>query len=252
MRIDILDKLSRKGNIFTFDDAYRVSNINRSILKVLLNRLEKQGWIERIEKGKYIIIPLGAKKAAYTLNEFIIAFILVQPSAISYWSALNYHGFTEQIPNTVFIQTIARKKYQEKKIFGIKYKIVRIIEKKFFGLQQEIIEDSKINLTDREKTIADCLDKPQYCGGIIEVAKAIKSKNYDLDRLLEYAKKIGNTGVIRRLGYLLGLYKIPSNITPVATRNYLYLNPGFVKNGKKESKWKLVINLDERELINLE
>ena len=123
MRIDILDKLSRKGDIFTFDDAYRVSNINRSILKVLLSRLEKQGWIERIEKGKYIIIPLGAKKTAYTLNEFIIASILVQPSVISYWSALNYHGFTEQIPNTVFIQTITRKKYQEKKSLVLNIKL---------------------------------------------------------------------------------------------------------------------------------
>ena len=68
MRINILDELSRRGEIFTFDDAYKISNVDRSILKVLLNRLKKQGWIERIEKGKYMIIPLGAKKSAYTLN----------------------------------------------------------------------------------------------------------------------------------------------------------------------------------------
>ncbi len=252
MRIDILDKLSRKGVIFTFDDAYKVSNINRDILKVLLNRLEKQGWIERIEKGKYMIIPLGARKAKYTLNEFVIASILVNPYAISYWSTLNYYSFTEQIPGTVFIQTTARKKYQEKKIFGIKYKIIRIKEEKFFGLGNEIIDDFRINLTDKEKTIIDCLDKPQYCGGIIEVAKAIKSKRYNLNKLLEYAVKIENTGVKRRLGYLLDLYKIQSNIKQVETRNYLYLNPGFIKKGRKESKWKLVINLDEKELINLE
>jgi predicted transcriptional regulator of viral defense system len=42
------------------------------VLWVILSRLEKKGWIERIEKGKYIIIPLGAEKGKYTLNEFII------------------------------------------------------------------------------------------------------------------------------------------------------------------------------------
>jgi len=85
-----------------------------------LNRLEKQDWIERIEKGKYMIIPLGARKAKYTLNEFVIASILVNPYAISYWSVLDYYGFTEKIPVTVFVQTTARKKYQEKEIFSIK------------------------------------------------------------------------------------------------------------------------------------
>jgi predicted transcriptional regulator of viral defense system len=63
---------------------------------------------------------------------------------------------------------------------------------------------------------------------------------------MEYAGKIGNTGVIRRLGYLLDLYKIQSSIKQVKTRNYLYLNPGFIKKGRKESKWRLVINLDKR------
>jgi predicted transcriptional regulator of viral defense system len=65
---------------------------------------------ERIEKGKYLTIPLGAKKGGYTINEFVIGSQLVKPAVIAYWSALNYHWFTEQIPNTVFIQTTARKK----------------------------------------------------------------------------------------------------------------------------------------------
>ena len=252
MRINILDNLSRKANIFTFDDAQKISNINRNILKVLLKRLENQGWIERIEKGKYMIIPLGAKKEAYTLNEFIIGSILVKPYAISYWSALNFHSFTEQIPSTVFIQTVSRKKSQDKTIFGINYKIVKVKNQKFFGFQQETIDDSGVFITDREKTIIDCLDKPQYCGGIIEAAKAIKSGNYDTKKVVEYAKKIGNTGVIRRLGYLLDLYEKNNNLIPVKTRNYLFLNPGLKKIGKIEPKWKLVINLDEKELKNLE
>ena len=252
MRINILDNLSRKANIFTFDDAQKISNINRNILKVLLKRLENQGWIERIEKGKYMIIPLGAKKEAYTLNEFIIGSILVKPYAISYWSALNFHSFTEQIPSTVFIQTVSRKKSQDKTIFGINYKIVKVKNQKFFGFQQETIDDSGVFITDREKTIIDCLDKPQYCGGIIEAAKAIKSGKYDTKKLVEYAKEIGNTGVIRRLGYLLDLYEKNNNLIPVKTRNYLFLNPGLKKIGKIEPKWKLVINLDEKELKNLE
>ena len=57
-----------------------------------------------------MIIPLGAEKGEYTLHEFIIGSLLVKSSAIAYRSALNYHGFTEQIPNTVLVQTTVRKK----------------------------------------------------------------------------------------------------------------------------------------------
>ena len=46
-----------------------------------------------------MIIPLGAEKGKYTLNEFIIGSLLVTPYSVAYWSALNFYGMTEQIPN---------------------------------------------------------------------------------------------------------------------------------------------------------
>ena len=130
--------------------------------------------LRRLKKGKYIIIPLGAEKGKYTLNEFVIGSLLVNPYCVAYWSALNSYGLTEQFPNTVFIQTTSRKKKQAIEVFGVRYRIVRVKEEKFFGIKKEWIENTQINITDKEKTIIDCLDKPQYCGGVIEVAKALK------------------------------------------------------------------------------
>jgi predicted transcriptional regulator of viral defense system len=124
--------------------------------------LQQRGAIERIEKGKYLIIPLGAEKGKYTLHEFVIGSLLVQPYSIAYWSALNYYGLTEQIPATVFIQTITRKFNINPKVFGIQYKIVKIKESKCFGIRKEWIEETQINITDKEKTIIDCLNLPQY------------------------------------------------------------------------------------------
>ena len=57
---------------------------------MILSRLEDRGFIERIERGKYLIIPLGSEKGKYTLHEFVIGSYLAEPSAISYWSALHY------------------------------------------------------------------------------------------------------------------------------------------------------------------
>jgi predicted transcriptional regulator of viral defense system len=99
MRISILEELAKKGNTFSIENVLSTTNIQREVLWVILSRLDKKGWIERIEKGKYMIIPLGAEKGKYTLNEFIIGSLLADPYCIAYWSALDFYGLTEQIPN---------------------------------------------------------------------------------------------------------------------------------------------------------
>ncbi len=252
MRIDLIGQLAKKGNSFTFEDLLKVSDVRRNTLWVILHRLEKQGWIKRIEKGKYMIIPLGAKKGEYTLHEFVIASMLVSPYAIAYWSALHFYGLTEQIPNTIFIQTTSRKKRQKLNIFGVDYQIVRIAGKKFFGLKKEWIEKSQVYITNREKTIVDCLDKPQYCGGIIEIAKALRIRHFDRDKLKMYAEKMGNSGVVRRLGFLCEFLGIEINLPKIDTKNYLYLDSTMPKEGNKNAKWRLIVNLDEKTLGVLE
>ncbi|MCK5661018.1 MAG: type IV toxin-antitoxin system AbiEi family antitoxin domain-containing protein [Methanosarcinales archaeon] len=238
----LLDKLARKGSIFNFQDALNVTSLSRESLKVQLSRMEKEGWIERIEKGKYIIIPLGAEKGKYTINEFTIGSQLVKPAVIAYWSALNYHGFTEQIPNTVFIQTTSRKKHQQLEIFGVSYRIVKVAEKKFFGFETIWIDGTEVLISDPEKTVVDCLDMPHYCGGIVEVAKALH--DVDLSRVIEYAKLSGNSAVLKRLGFLCDKMKIPIDISPdVLARGYPLLDPSIHGKGKANSKWNIRENI---------
>ena len=243
MRNILLEKLASKKT-FTIEDAQKTSSVNKAVLKVILSRLQKQGYIERIEKGKYMIIPLGAKKGTYTLDEFVIGSLLITPGIIAYWSALHYHGLTEQIPRTVFLQTTARKKKQEITVFGVIYKIIRIKKEKIFGSEHAWFEDIKITITDKEKTIIDCLDKPHYCGGIIEVAKALKTQDYDTQKLSAYAQQLKNTAVLRRLGYLCDTLNIPITLPTIQTRNYVMLDPTQPKTTTTHAKWRLIINED--------
>ena len=251
-KIEIINSFAKRGQTFTFEEGLIISGLGRKSLRDLLYKMEKQGYIERIERGKYIIVPLGAEKGKYTLHEFVIGSLLVKPYVIAYWSALHFYGLTEQIPNTVFIQTTARKKKQEIEVFGVTYKVVKIKGTKFFGIRKEWIEETQINITDREKTIIDCLDKPQYCGGIVEVAKALRDKNLNRQKLSEYAQRIGNSGVIRRLGYLSDFLGVHIALPAINTKNYLLLDPTMPEKGTKDAKWRLILNLDKRMLDKLE
>lgn len=250
----LVERLSELGETFTIEDIRNNTNMSGAALKKFLFRLEKQGWIERIEKGKYMRIPIEAEKGKYTINQFVIASMLVEPYCISYWSALHHYGFTEQIPATVFIQTTARKKNQNIEIFGINYKIIRLTPEKFFGQKKEWFKNDSIMLTDREKTLVDCLDKPQYCGGVIEAIKGLKEGGYDAKIIVDYAKNMNNTGVIRRFGFLSDYYGLGIKLPDISknTRNYLRLDPTMPGEGRKDSKWRLIVNLKEYDLESIE
>jgi len=252
MNIDILKSMAKENQVFSFDQLYQKTRIKKEILWVILSRLENQGFIERIEKGKYLIIPLSGEKGKYTLHEFVIGSYLVKPYAISYWSALHFYGFTEQIPSTVFVQTTARKKKSLLEIFGVKYRIVRVKQEKFYGLRKEWIEETPVNITDKEKTIIDCLDKPKYAGGIIEVAKALKTGSLNYQQLNTYALQIDNYSVVRRLGYLCERMDIDLGLPPPKSKKYLLLDPRMPSKGFNDPKWRLVINLDPMLLGDLE
>lgn len=246
----LAERLSGLEEVFTIDEIRANTEMSDEALKKFLYRLKEEGWIEQIERGKYMQLPLGAKKGEYTVNEFVIGSMLATPHCIAYWSALHHYGFTEQIHSTVFLQTTSRKKYRRVEVFGIDYRIVQLIPKKFFGIVKERFEGKTVNITDKEKTIVDCLDKPQHCGGLIEVVKGLVEEDYDPVRLVDHAEKIGNTGVVRRLGFLSDHYGLDINVPHLekSIRNYLLLDPTMPDRGEKNSKWRLTINLEEREL----
>lgn len=105
------------------------------------------------------------------------------------------------------------------------------------------IEGFQVSITDGEKTVIDCLDKPRYCGGIIEVAKAFREE-LDTERLREYALRMNNSAVIRRLGYLCDYFGVDIDLPKPETRNYILLDPTMPREGHVDSKWKVIINVE--------
>lgn len=58
---DLLAEITRQGKrFFTYEDAIKAYGSDNSRLWNLLSTLVKRGWLQRIEKGKYLILPLEA------------------------------------------------------------------------------------------------------------------------------------------------------------------------------------------------
>jgi predicted transcriptional regulator of viral defense system len=104
--------------------------------------------------------------------------------------------------------------------------------------------------SDLEKTFIDCLFKPDYAGGIVEIARAIyiSKEKIKYDTLLEYAKKFNSQAVIKRLGFLLEILKIDTNIIDelqkLKTASNILLDTELPKTGKRISRWSIQQNLE--------
>ncbi len=245
----LLSKLSEEGReIFTAKDVAKVLRKSYTESRRIISNLKSKRWIEKIEAGKYLIIPLSAGvKPKYTEHEFIIGSKLVEPYYIAYWNALNYYHLTEQIPFSVFIATTKRK--SNRKILDVNYIFVALSKKKFFGYTTINIAGKGIFISDKEKTIADCLDYPEYCGDITEVAKALKSEDISFKKTFDYAMKMGNATIIKRLGYLSETLsikldeKLKKKMLENISKGYSVLDTSIKsRKGKYNEKWKLLIN----------
>ncbi len=216
-----------------------------------LERLHNKGWIRRIRRGRFAVIPFSSGESRTPqLHEFIVAMELVSPAAIAYWSALNHHGMTEQLPRTVFVSTNHPVRRPPGEVLGMSYKIISLRHRKFFGVIKDWIDEMPFSVTDREKTIIDGLDLPQYVGGIEEIAKALSTVWTQLDesKLRKYAVKIGNSSVAKRLGFLmetLGIGNVEAlrNAVPLGS-GFSSLDPTMPRQGKYNRRWGLLINTE--------
>jgi len=235
---------------FSINEARQVLSPNgEDHTRQFLERLQRKGWIQRIKRGKFAVIPLSSGETrAPQLHEFLVAMEIISPAAIAYWSALNHHGMTEQLPRTVFIATNHPVRHPPEEILGIPFKIISLRPSKFFGIIQDWIDERPFWITDKEKTIIDGLDLPKYVGGVGEIVKALTKTWTELDeaKLIAYATKIGNTAVTKRLGFLMEALELGNAQTlqklASHSRGFSPLDPTLPRQGKHNRRWNLLIN----------
>jgi predicted transcriptional regulator of viral defense system len=134
----------------------------------LLYRLADAGWIRRLRHGYYAVA--GLTPGVPEIPEFFIATQIVKPSAISHWSAMSHHGFTEQIPRRVTALTTKRVRIparrpsraasgmnkQHWEIGQVHYEFIYVLPAAFFGIEEIWLgEFFKVPITDKERTILE-------------------------------------------------------------------------------------------------
>ncbi len=236
--------------VFTMPEARRVLRMDGPRLRKLLFDLADSRWIERIEKGKYVLVPLDAGPSArYGTHPFIFARKMVAPYYIGFASALNYHGITEQVGKTVYVATTRQRKPID--FHATRYCFVNLGKPRFFGFKEDWIGKVKFNISDVEKTVVDCLYLPEYGLGLPETVKAFKAKP-DIGRMCDYALRMKNGSLVKRLGFLLDTLgvdeQMAKELSAEVSGGYCLLDATGPKNGKPNKKWRIIENIRVEDL----
>jgi predicted transcriptional regulator of viral defense system len=234
-------------DIFSLNDLSKLLSDKKTDINELIENLVHKNILLRIERGKYC--------RANFKDEKVIGSMLIQDGVLAYWTALNIHGLTEQFPNKVFIQTT--KKKLDKSIFGVFYHFVKIKERKRTGIQKQGFGNHTYYITDKEKTIVDCFDLPEYCGGYPELIHAFCNTELDQDKLISYCRATQNISVIKRIAFLGELIekkkfgRFLKYAEKEVNARYVLLDPFGSDKGAFNSKWKLRMNISEEEIKSI-
>lgn len=245
----IIERLFKEG-LYYFDIRLFSYIFNLTPIKSSqwFKRLEEKGFIKEVEKGKYLL--LGFQPQRVLSEPFFIGVKIHIPSYISFWSALNFYGFTEQVPKTIFIATTKRK--NDVVFEGVRFRYIRLSSRKFFGYIQEKSGELSYLIAEPEKALIDSMDQPRYAGGMEEISKCIYNARDDIKgkKLIEYARTFGNKALNSRLGFIIEKIGMKAGkLLQSISRPYVKLDPQKKNSNIWDKKWHVNVNIKLDEIF---
>ena len=263
--IELVRRLAAEGSrIFTTSQARDLApevGLKDTYLVEALHHLNRTGWVVRLKRGLYAVST--AVPGVTPVHEHEIAMALVSPASISHWSALHFHGLTEQAPRTVFVLTttdanLPRKSPSATARNGQGYeagdtifRFVQVRPERYFGVEKVWVGDARVSFTDPERTLLDGLTMPRLCGDFAEVLHAFvaRGRDLDLDRIIDYALRL-DVATAKRLGWVLEHQGIESasleRLLAVAIKGYRSLDSSGPRKGPRNRRWMIQENLPGR------
>ncbi|MGA9350655.1 MAG: type IV toxin-antitoxin system AbiEi family antitoxin [Anaerolineae bacterium] len=242
-------------------DAERVSQllrVSRPHAVNLLASMARKGALHRVGRGQYVVIPSDVlyQRRSYVADPYQVVDELMKGDGgpdyyVAYQSAALVHGAAYQLPQALLVAVPSQRRAIS--LGNSQILFVQVRPEKFFGYQETTYHGSFFQVSDREKTILDCLDRFDLCGGIEEVARTTSSlvTQADADRLLAYLPRMRNQALTQRLGLILERLagqqaisdRLLDGLAAQVGRHVYSLDPHGPADGPVHPRWRIRENI---------
>lgn len=245
---------SARGGVVSVADAAVTLGIPGRAAANRLSRLADRGWLKRLRRGLYLVLPLeaGTNQPLAVEDPWILASRIFAPCYLGGWSAAEHWGLTEQIFRSTFVVSAARVRRRTERILGSEYHIVHVAPERVRGTTAVWRGAVRVELSDREGTIADALASPSWVGGIrhlIDIFVAYReSRGWHPEKLLSHLADLGSGAPYKRLGFILEA-RLPDERRLIdealahRTTGIVKLDPSVAMRGRLSKRWRLWANV---------
>lgn len=253
----VAELTERNRSIFSVRDVRTILRLKPGHARSFMAKLVGRGVATRLKPGLFVLVPFEFGHVRQFIgNPYAVAHELAggRHYYLSHATAMDIHKMLTQPQLTIYVTTLRIIPRQQ--IAGIDFRFPRIPKSRFFGTTSHWADPTHSVVTSNiERTVIDGLKDPDYCGGILEVAKGLWMRRTDVDlkRLVEYALRLDIGAVVQRLGFLLEFWELPApneiaRLRRRLTNTYVLLDPGLPSAGKFQRRWRLRLNLTPKEL----
>jgi predicted transcriptional regulator of viral defense system len=248
--------------IFIPKDVEDITGLKGKHLYRFIQQLINREVILRLRQGKYFIIPQEiGRESKYIGNWYLVAREIANSHLyyISHYSAMDLHNMLTQPLMKIYITSPKQERRKRRTIGNVPFEFIYQKREKIWGVQEIWITNTeKARVSELERTILDCLSKPKYSGGILEVVKGIgiQKEKINFSKLLDYIKKFNSNVVAKRMGYILEALRIGdanfiNELKRYINNKYYILDPILTKNDSFKNDWKLIANISKDELFKV-
>lgn len=198
------------ADVISVGEAATVLELDRAGAAKTLARWTHQGWLRRVGPGSYVAVTLDALENAFVLSDpWVLVPALYAPAYVGGRTAAEHWDLTEQVFNDVVVMTARAVREKSQTRHGTTFTLKHIAAAKLFGTKPVWRGQSKTAVSDVHRTIVDMLDDPAIGGGMQNVSDCLSAYLRRADRddvlLLDYADRLANGAVFKRLGFLAEL-----------------------------------------------
>lgn len=216
--------------------------------------LAHRGWLRRVKRGLYLVIPLeaGGPSASRIDDPWILATRLFAPCYIGGWSAAEHWELTEQIFRETFVVSAKRLRRRDVRLPAAEFRVVRSSIRRVTAAQPLWRGKERVPVSDREQTLADGLANPEWVGGVRHLADMLRTyregSTWSSTKLLAAVSAVESGAAYKRLGFLTEALRLGTDeVLRVARERkragIVRLDPKVRGRGRLNKGWGLWVNV---------